>query len=60
MRHSPFQLKQTSMLQAYDSSIEYGKHKAKINLTKATPASPRDFISLVKQKNESIKRTKQF
>jgi len=39
------------MLQTYDSSIAYSKHKAVIDTAKATPASPRDFISLVKEKN---------
>ena len=60
MRNSPFQLKQTSMVQTYDSSNAYNRHKRVIEHSRNTPASPRDFIDKVLNKRESTQRTRRF
>lgn len=60
MRNSPFQLKQTSMLQTYDSSVAYIRHKRVIDHSRTTQASPRDYIEQVLNKRESTQRTRRF
>ena len=48
------------MLQTYENSVAYGKHKATIELSMNTPACPKDYIKLVQEKQNSLKRTRQF
>ena len=59
MRNSPFQLKQSSVHETIESNLSYQRHRKIVNEL-GVLQSPRDYKSEMRNKNQSLQRTRRF
>ena len=60
MRNSPFQLKNTSVTKTIQSNAEYKHHRKNIDAMNSRSRSPKDFITEIEGKRQSLVRTRKF